>query len=240
MRAAALDSIVRPCARLSRRRACRSRPRSATSPRRRRCSSHSWTTLPPWTIGWRLASGPLSTKQEPEARALERFFARVVTHWELAAKHAPLVSRHRRRTVSRHDGQGISRARFVLRRTRRACVARIPRSNGPSSPSVTGRDFFCARRRRSHAIAHRRRAARPATRKVLVASGLPIDAMDVFEMNETFASVALVWEKACAPNPERVNPSGGAIAIGHPTECTGARLTPRRSMSSSAGADATT
>jgi acetyl-CoA C-acetyltransferase len=64
----------------------------------------------------------------------------------------------------------------------------------------------------------------PATRKVLVDSGLSIDAMDVFEVNEAFASVVLAWEKACGPNPERVNPNGGAIAIGHPTGCTGARL----------------
>jgi acetyl-CoA C-acetyltransferase len=64
----------------------------------------------------------------------------------------------------------------------------------------------------------------PATRKVLADSGLSIDAMDVFEVNEAFASVVLAWEKACGPNPERVNPNGGAIAIGHPTGCTGARL----------------
>jgi len=64
----------------------------------------------------------------------------------------------------------------------------------------------------------------PATRKVLADSGLSIDAMDVFEVNEAFASVVLAWEKACGPNAERVNPNGGAIAIGHPTGCTGARL----------------
>ena len=64
----------------------------------------------------------------------------------------------------------------------------------------------------------------PATQKVLAASGLKIHDMDTFEVNEAFASVVLAWRKACAPNPERVNPNGGAIALGHPTGCTGARL----------------
>ncbi len=64
----------------------------------------------------------------------------------------------------------------------------------------------------------------PATRKVLKAAGLSIDDIDEFEVNEAFASVVLAWMKACGPNPERVNPNGGAIALGHPTGCTGARL----------------
>jgi len=64
----------------------------------------------------------------------------------------------------------------------------------------------------------------PATRKVLKQSGLSIDAIDTFEVNEAFASVVLAWMKDCGPNPERVNPNGGAIALGHPTGCTGARL----------------
>jgi acetyl-CoA C-acetyltransferase len=64
----------------------------------------------------------------------------------------------------------------------------------------------------------------PATQKVLRDSGLRMSDMDVFEVNEAFASVVLAWQKACEPNPERVNPNGGAIALGHPTGCTGARL----------------
>jgi acetyl-CoA C-acetyltransferase len=64
----------------------------------------------------------------------------------------------------------------------------------------------------------------PATQKVLAQTGLKIHDMDTFEVNEAFASVVLAWQKACAPNPERVNPNGGAIALGHPTGCTGARL----------------
>jgi acetyl-CoA C-acetyltransferase len=64
----------------------------------------------------------------------------------------------------------------------------------------------------------------PATRKVLKDSGLSMKDMSVFEVNEAFASVVLAWEKACEPDPARVNPNGGAIALGHPTGCTGARL----------------
>ncbi len=64
----------------------------------------------------------------------------------------------------------------------------------------------------------------PATRKVLAATGLTMADIDVFEVNEAFASVVLCWTKAVEANPERVNPNGGAIALGHPTGCTGARL----------------
>ena len=64
----------------------------------------------------------------------------------------------------------------------------------------------------------------PATRKVLQQSGLEVDDIDVFEVNEAFASVVLAWMKELNPNPERVNVNGGAIALGHPTGSTGARL----------------
>ncbi|MFM7143239.1 MAG: steroid 3-ketoacyl-CoA thiolase [Alphaproteobacteria bacterium] len=64
----------------------------------------------------------------------------------------------------------------------------------------------------------------PASRKVLAETGLTADRIDTFEVNEAFASVVLAWEKEIRPNPERVNPNGGAIAIGHPTGSTGARL----------------
>jgi len=64
----------------------------------------------------------------------------------------------------------------------------------------------------------------PATRKVLKQTGLSVDDIDVFEVNEAFASVVMAWEKELQPDPERVNPNGGAIALGHPTGSTGARL----------------
>jgi acetyl-CoA C-acetyltransferase len=64
----------------------------------------------------------------------------------------------------------------------------------------------------------------PASRKVLAQAGLRVDQIDTFEVNEAFASVVIAWEKELEPNPERVNPNGGAIALGHPTGSTGARL----------------
>jgi acetyl-CoA C-acetyltransferase len=64
----------------------------------------------------------------------------------------------------------------------------------------------------------------PATRKVLDQTGLSVDDIAVFEVNEAFASVVLAWQKELNPDPARVNPNGGAIALGHPTGSTGARL----------------
>jgi acetyl-CoA C-acetyltransferase len=64
----------------------------------------------------------------------------------------------------------------------------------------------------------------PATRKVLAKTGVAMDAIDVYEVNEAFASVVLAWQKECSPVLERVNPNGGAIALGHPTGATGDRL----------------
>ena len=64
----------------------------------------------------------------------------------------------------------------------------------------------------------------PATARVLERSGLKIEEMDVYEVNEAFASVVLAWIQATGPVESRVNPNGGAIALGHPTGATGARL----------------
>ena len=64
----------------------------------------------------------------------------------------------------------------------------------------------------------------PATRKVLERAGLTMDDIDIFEVNEAFASVVLAWQKDLGADPEKVNVNGGAIALGHPTGSTGARL----------------
>jgi acetyl-CoA C-acetyltransferase len=64
----------------------------------------------------------------------------------------------------------------------------------------------------------------PATRKALDRAGLTIDDIDIFEVNEAFASVVLGWQKELGIDPEKVNVNGGAIALGHPTGSTGARL----------------
>jgi acetyl-CoA acyltransferase len=65
----------------------------------------------------------------------------------------------------------------------------------------------------------------PATQKVLDRAGLSIDDIDVFEVNEAFASVVLAWQQETGADPDRVNLNGGAIAIGHPLGASGARLT---------------
>ena len=64
----------------------------------------------------------------------------------------------------------------------------------------------------------------PATRKVLERAGLTMDDIDIFEVNEAFASVVLAWQKDLGADPDKVNVNGGAIALGHPTGSTGARL----------------
>ena len=64
----------------------------------------------------------------------------------------------------------------------------------------------------------------PATRKVLERASLTLDDIDIFEVNEAFASVVLAWEKDLGVDHRKVNVNGGAIALGHPTGSTGARL----------------
>ena len=64
----------------------------------------------------------------------------------------------------------------------------------------------------------------PATRKLLKRAGLNIADIDVFEINEAFASVVLSWAKTLEPDMKRVNPNGGAIALGHPLGATGCGL----------------
>lgn len=64
----------------------------------------------------------------------------------------------------------------------------------------------------------------PASRKVLERAGLTLDDIDVFEVNEAFASVVMAWEKDLGVDHDKVNVNGGAIALGHPTGSTGARL----------------
>ncbi|WCO66192.1 acetyl-CoA C-acetyltransferase [Iamia majanohamensis] len=64
----------------------------------------------------------------------------------------------------------------------------------------------------------------PATRHALERTGMTLDQIDAVEINEAFASVVLAWAKELDPDMERVNPNGGAIALGHPLGATGARL----------------
>jgi acetyl-CoA acetyltransferase family protein len=64
----------------------------------------------------------------------------------------------------------------------------------------------------------------PATRQVLAKEGLPLDQVDVVEINEAFAPVVLAWAQELGADLARVNPNGGAIAHGHPLGATGAVL----------------
>ena len=64
----------------------------------------------------------------------------------------------------------------------------------------------------------------PATRHALLRTGLSVDDIDLFEVNEAFAAVVLAWAAETGADPDRVNVNGGAIALGHPIGATGTRL----------------
>lgn len=67
-------------------------------------------------------------------------------------------------------------------------------------------------------------APMPSTQRLLKKTGIGIDAIDHFEVNEAFASVPLAWQKVIGAPLEKLNPRGGAIALGHPLGASGARL----------------
>ncbi|MGN6218976.1 MAG: thiolase family protein [Microbacterium sp.] len=64
----------------------------------------------------------------------------------------------------------------------------------------------------------------PATRRILERSGLSMDDLDAYEVNEAFASVPLAWQRELDADPSRLNPWGGAIALGHAVGASGTRL----------------
>jgi acetyl-CoA acetyltransferase len=64
----------------------------------------------------------------------------------------------------------------------------------------------------------------PATAAVLEKAHLSLDDIELFEVNEAFASVVLAWEKSVRVDQDTVNVNGGAIAIGHPLGASGARI----------------
>ncbi|MBN2114080.1 MAG: thiolase family protein [Acidimicrobiia bacterium] len=67
----------------------------------------------------------------------------------------------------------------------------------------------------------------PATARVLDRAGLEVADVDLFEVNEAFAAVVAAWQAETGADPERVNPNGGAIAVGHPLGASGAILMTR-------------
>ena len=64
----------------------------------------------------------------------------------------------------------------------------------------------------------------PSTAKALEKSGLSVGDIDLFEVNEAFASVVLAWQKETGADMDKVNVNGGAIALGHPLGCSGTKL----------------
>ncbi len=64
----------------------------------------------------------------------------------------------------------------------------------------------------------------PATERLLQRSGMTVDQFEAIECNEAFATIPLMWNRAFRADPERLNPVGGAIAIGHPLGASGVRL----------------
>ena len=63
-----------------------------------------------------------------------------------------------------------------------------------------------------------------ATRRVLAKANLTIDDIDTYEVNEAFAPVPIVWAKELGADMEKLNPDGGAIALGHPLGASGTKL----------------
>jgi acetyl-CoA acetyltransferase family protein len=64
----------------------------------------------------------------------------------------------------------------------------------------------------------------PATAKVLQKAGMKLEDIDLFEVNEAFAAVVLAWLKETGADPEKLNYNGGAVSLGHPLGCSGAKL----------------
>ena len=64
----------------------------------------------------------------------------------------------------------------------------------------------------------------PVTQKMLKRNGMTLDDIDLFEINEAFASVIVAWQRELDADLDRTNVNGGAIALGHPVGATGSRL----------------
>ena len=135
----------------------------------------------------------------------------------------PTGTRHRRQLVAAQRRRGGGRADGRATRPRRRARSRAP-------TSARSRSRAC--RRRSWAS-----GPVPAVRKLLAKAGLKIDQIDLFEINEAFASQALYCLRELGLPAERVNVNGGAIALGHPLGARArARSRPRCTSSSAARA----
>jgi acetyl-CoA C-acetyltransferase len=64
----------------------------------------------------------------------------------------------------------------------------------------------------------------PATQRALQKAGMSIDEIDLYEVNEAFASVPVAWQRTLGADPDKLNVNGGAIALGHPLGASGTKL----------------
>jgi acetyl-CoA acyltransferase len=128
------------------------------------------------------------------------------------------------RTVFRPEGEGVVTAGNSSQITDGASAVLVGDRERAQADGFTPRARFLARIAVGDDPVTQLTGVIPATRLVLKKAGLGIDDLDWIEINEAFASVVLSWADDLAPDMERVNPWGGAIAHGHPLGATGAGL----------------
>src|SRR4051794_32169158 len=165
---------------------------------------------------------------------------------EVTPVDAPVLDEQRRptgekRTVDRDQGlrettmEGLARLRPVLADGLHTAGTSSQISDGAAAVLLmdAGRARALGLRPRARIRAQCLIGAEPyyhldgpiaATSRVLARSGMKLDDVDLFEVNEAFASVVLSWRTVHQADPDRVNVNGGAIALGHPVGSTGARL----------------
>ena len=165
---------------------------------------------------------------------------------EVAPIDAPVLDDEGRptgetRTVDRDQGlrdttpEGLARLRPVVEDGRHTAGTCSQISDGAAAALLMEADLARALglRPRARILAQCLVGAEPyyhldgpiaATERVLARTGMKIDDVDLFEVNEAFASVVLSWQGVHRADPDRVNVNGGAIALGHPVGSTGSRL----------------
>jgi acetyl-CoA acyltransferase len=128
------------------------------------------------------------------------------------------------KVVFRPEGEGVVTAGNSSQITDGASAVLVGDRERAEADGFTPRARFMARVAVGEDPVMQLTGVIPATRLALKKSGLGMDDLDWIEINEAFASVVLSWADDLAPDMERVNPWGGAIAHGHPLGATGAGL----------------
>jgi acetyl-CoA C-acetyltransferase len=186
------------------------------------------------------AFGVRSQRLAAEARAGGRF-DREITPIEAPVLDGEGAPTGETRTVSRDEGlrettlDGLSRLRPVFGECLHTAGTSSQISDGAAAVLVMSEQAARARglRPRARIRAQALVGAEPyfhldgpveSTARVLESAGMTMADIELFEVNEAFASVVLSWASVHEPDMERVNVNGGAIALGHPVGATGARL----------------